>query len=182
MKKSVQSQHYINPNFKEAKGFERIYRLYFQKLFGICYHLTRDEELSQDLVQDIFLALWRKKESLEINTSLEHYLVRAAKLQAMDHIRNISKKGKVIQLPKSINERSDNSTEESIQFNELNEKVKGLVDRLPSKSVRIFKLSRDRGLSNRDIARQLDISEKGVEYHLSKAISFIRQNLDHSYL
>ena len=152
--------------------------IYFRKIYGICYHLTYDENLAQDLVQDIFHSLWRKRNHLEIKVSLENYLVRAAKLEVMNYYR--TKTNRIKHLKKALigfNEE-DNTTEEKVLLNELEQELNLLIEKLPSKSKKVFCLSRFKGMSNKEIASTLNISEKGVEYHITKVISYLKRNLE----
>ena len=164
-------------NISSAKGFKKVYEHFFEKLFGICFHLIRDEGLANDMVHDIFLSLWKNRKQLQIKVSLERYLVRAAKLKALDHIRTRVRKGKTIAFTGMEEKQFHNSTEETLQLNELQGTVNTLLHQLPVNRKKIFQLSRDMGMSNKEIAQHFNITEKGVEYHMSKALAFLRQNL-----
>lgn len=167
----------LKEEFKTLEGFEKIYRLYFKKVFGICFSKTQDERLAQDMAQDIFLSLWKRKEDLVLKAPIEHYLVRCAKLEVMSYYRTkANRSGKILQIPKIYG--VDNTTENQVIYNELEDTINMTVDNLPEKSKKVFRLSREEGMTNKEIAKNLNISEKGVEYHISKSLSFLRKNIE----
>jgi len=164
-------------DLKTPEAFEKIYRTHWKKMFGICYYQVKDEELAKEMVQDIFKSLWERRDQLNVTGPLENYLVRAAKLEAMAYYRTKAIHG---QHQKCIMEdtcQSEYCTDNQVAFDELNNRVEVLVDRLPCQCREVFKLSREKGLKNKEIASALLISEKAVEYHMTKALKFLQKNL-----
>ncbi len=164
-------------DIKSPEGFENIYRKYFKKVYGICYYQTKDKKLSQDMSQDIFLSLWKRRESLIIKISLEYYLIRAAKLETMSYFRTQANRKRQLETKNILVLKEDNSTENQIIFNELTLEVNNLVSKLPEQAKKVYTLSREKGISNKEIASVLNITEKGVEYHITKVLSYLRKNL-----
>lgn len=158
-------------------SFEQIYTLYWEKVYAICYNNLRETEPAKELVQDIFKSLWERRDEIEISTSIEHYLMRAAKLKVFEYIRNKTSRKKHIECALQDFCESTNCTEEEVDFNGLVEKVNLLVDRLPCQCRNVYKMSREQGLSNKEIASALLISERAVEYHITRAFTFLRQHL-----
>ena len=159
------------------KIFTDIYELYWEKVYNVCYANLEDSELAREMVQDIFKSLWERRDTLEITQSVERYLVRAAKLKVFEYIRNHRIRSTHL---KSIayNQRTEvNFTENEILHNCLSKKVSVLVSNLPAEGRKIFKMSREIGLSNKEIASTLHVSERKVEYQLMKALRFLKSNL-----
>ena len=167
----------IGYNFKTAKGFEKIYKSFFKKVYGICFHQTQNESISEEMVQDIFHSLWKRKETLVIKTSIEHYLLRAAKLEVMEYFRTKARREKHLKCIYNEYCSSSNCTEEDLVFTELVEKLDVLIDQLPCQCRNVFKLSREKGMNNKEIASTLLISEKAVEYHITKSLSFLKKHI-----
>jgi RNA polymerase sigma-70 factor (ECF subfamily) len=161
----------------DKKFFEETYRTYWRKLFGICLHHTQDEILSEEIVQEIFRSLWERRETFEITGPIENYLVRAAKMEIMDYFRTASRRQKIRQTVLSDFTESDHSTEQHIYANALENRINELVDRLPLQCREVYTQSRITGLSNQQIASTLSISVKTVEYHMTRALTFLRSNL-----
>lgn len=127
------------------------------------------------MVQDIFKSLWEKRESLEIKDSLEHYLVRAAKLKVFEYYRRETARNKNLSQHYQFKEE-DHSTLRDLQFNDLISSTWKELRHLPTQTQRIFIQSRQRGLSNKEIALVMQVSEKTVEYHISKALNVLKKS------
>ena len=150
--------------------------MYGEKVYAICYNNIREIEPAKEMVQDIFKSLWERRDELELE-NVNNYLIRAAKFKAFEYIRNkISRQKHLCQKYEGCS-HSSNCTEEHILFNNLKEKVNILVDTLPCQCKRVYKMSREHGLTNKQIASALLITERAVEYHITKALGVLRLNL-----
>jgi len=156
--------------------FKEIYTLYWEKVYAICYNNVREREPAREMVQDIFKSLWERRHSLDVK-AVEHYLMRAAKYKTFEFIRNKVSHRKHLEQIDRYAENHTNCTEENIFFQNLNENLNSVVDRLPKQCKRVFRMSREQGLTNREIAGELLISERAVEYHISRALSTLRGKL-----
>ncbi len=161
------------------QAFSEIYERYWNKLLAIAYHHTQSKAIAEEIVQDVFLSLW-KRHSIVVIHSIEHYLATAIKFAVFDHLLKERRRNKLL---------ADNylavpsyRQEEKIQAKFLEEYIRGVVESLPGKCRLVFIYSRDMGLSNEAIARELDISVKTVEAHITKALRIIRTSLKDTYL
>lgn len=161
----------------EERDFEQIYRNCWENVFGIIFHYTQDEEIAEEISQDLFASIWERRHKITINTSIEKYLNRAAKLEAFDYLRTSNSRREHINCALQSQCCSKNCTEESVLFNELKINLNLLLDELPCRCREVYCLSQEQGMNNKAIAAALTISEKTVEYHLYKALSFLRINL-----
>ncbi|REA64329.1 RNA polymerase sigma-70 factor [Dyadobacter luteus] len=164
--------------FYDRESFRRIYDLHWKNVFGICYHQTQDAVVAEEIVQEIFCSLWERRESLEIEGPLENYLARAAKFKLIDYYRRKAKApihtDSAAALPCYS---SENCTENDVLYHALSDKVGNLVDQLPCQCRMVYKMSREKGLTTKEIAADLLISEKTVKNHLTKALSFLKSEL-----
>jgi RNA polymerase sigma-70 factor (family 1) len=163
--------------FSDVKSFEKIYNMYWSKVYATCYNTIKEREVAKEMVQDIFKSLWERKDELEIRTSVEHYLVRAAKFKVFEYIRNKTSQKKHVACALEDYCSSTNCTEDAVLYHNLTEKVGHLVDRLPCQCRNVYTLSRTEGLTNKEIASRLLISERAVEQHITKALRFLREHL-----
>jgi len=164
-------------NIRKAEGFEQAYSLYAAKMYAVCRGQIRSKEVAEEIVQDIFRSLWERREKIELQEPLEHYLIRAAKLKVIDYFRKKQRDEKHLACAFQEYCFSDNCTEDAIAFNELHQQIAQLVDMMPCHCREVFTLSREEGFSNKEIAEKLNISIKTVEYHMSKALSFLKNRL-----
>lgn len=156
--------------------FEEIYRKYWELVYSICYNNTDKIELAQGMTQDIFLSLWERKDTLQIR-HLKNYLVRAAKLKVFGYYRQEAIKQKNLDLALRDYCDASNCTEDDVAMSLLTQELELFVDQLPRQCRKVFKMSREKGLTNKKIASKLKITERSVEYHISKAIKFLEKNL-----
>lgn len=160
----------------DKNTFETIYNMYWEKVYAVCYNNIREIEPAREMVQDIFKSLWERKDDLQLE-NVNNYLIRSAKFKTFEYIRNKVSQQKHICSKYEGCSMSSNCTEERVLFNNLKEKVNILVDTLPCQCKRVYKMSREQGLSNKEIATALLISERAVEYHITKALGVLRLNL-----
>ena len=166
----------------DEDSFKEIYNLYWEKVFSVCYSNLGESEAAKGMVQEIFKSLWERKEELEINQSVERYLVRSAKFKVFEYIRNKKIREQHLENIVANQTTSLNYTENEVMVSSLSERITNLIENLPSQCRRVFKMSREQGLSNKEIASDLLISERAVEYHISKAVTSLKSHLtEYSY-
>jgi len=157
----------------DRSSFTLIYKKYWYKLFLIAQRRLNDKAASEELVQEIFVQLWEKRENLQIQ-SLENYLVRAMKYSVIDYIRTQIVKNNYIHHYKAFIEQEECPTEHIMAVNDLTSFMEKGLKTLPEKSQEIFRLSRIENWPVNKIAMHLQLSEKGVEYHLTKSLKTLR--------
>ena len=167
----------IPSDISTPERFGRIYGLYSKKLLNIAYNQLHDKTEAENIVQDVFCSLWERKNELQINGPIKNYLVRAVRLAVFSHIRKkVGREQLDLQINRN-NPRYKNSVEEDVRFNELIEKTNGLVSQLPPRRQEIYRLSSEWLMTNKEIALALVISKKTVDSQLTKALKFLRKNL-----
>lgn len=165
-----------NPLRIDEQMFETVYNLYWEKVYAVCYNNIREIEPAKEMVQDIFKSLWERRHELELE-KVSNYLIRSAKFKTFEYIRNKVSRQKHVTIKMQYECSSSNCTEEHVLFNNLKEKVNILIDTLPCQCKRVYKMSREQGLSNKEIASALLITERAVEYHITKAMSVLKVKL-----
>ncbi|SDG84870.1 RNA polymerase sigma-70 factor, ECF subfamily [Dyadobacter soli] len=159
------------------KSFEELYHLHWEKVFAICYQGTRDTEQAEDLMHEIFQSLWERRSELRVQGPAAHYLVRAAKLKIMAHHRDSANRRQIFDQVVDKKAGSEETTQRQVDYHLLSERVTELVADLPHPCQEVFVMSRQEGLSNKAIAASLVLSEKTVEYHLTRALRFLGKHL-----
>lgn len=166
-------------DLKDPRCFEAIYNTFWNRVYLMCYKHTRDTETSKEMVQDIFKSLWERREELTIEVSIERYLARAAKFKVFEFIRNKTTQQAHTAAAACQWPVSSNVTENDVLYNALKEDVETVVESLPDQCRRVFRLSRMEGLTNREIATRLEVSERAVEHHITRALRSLRQAILH---
>lgn len=152
--------------------FQRFFPLVYQKI----YRVIRQKELSEDLAQEVFLKLWRKRQDVMISQSLEGYLATMAYHEALGHLRRKVPERQLVQTELIAEEvASDGHLE--IEGQDLQERIDGVINTLPPRCRSVFVLSRFEGKSYKEISELMDISVKTVENQMIKALSTLRSSL-----
>ncbi len=170
---------------KEEKlfDFNVLFLTHYQELCYYSYRLVGDTSTAEDLVQDVFYDLWLKKDRIDGSYSLKAYLYKIVYYKSVDFLRSCSlreEKQGMIQLSALCEGFSDDhipEQEEILHTKDLLKEIQFCTDQLPGQCKKIFYLSRNKGLKNKEIAELLNISVKAVEKQITKALSEIRKHL-----
>lgn len=155
---------------------ESIYRDYYEGLCRQVYILVRDANISEDIVQEVIVEIWNKKDQLNIQQSLEAYLKRACKNRALNYLRDQKVKWED-ESELFLVEDSNISSEQQMTYEELEQEICFCIDHLPEKCKLVFTLSRFEDMSYLEIADNLGISVKTVENQISKALRILREKI-----
>ena len=154
--------------------FEKLYKKFQPSLVNYAIYLTRSSEDSIELVNDVFLSVWDKRNRLKLDSSLKTYLYTAVKNRCINYI----KKHKLeIVLNEQLDMLSDFKADQSLLEKEQHIIIQQIMNGLPSKCKQVFAMSRIDQLSNKEIASLLDISIKTVEAQITKALKIFRKKL-----
>lgn len=160
-----------------AKDFERFYNASAEKLFHVALRIVNDKEIAEGIVHDVFSDIWERRDVLKINAPIEVYAVKAVKFSAFDKLKEKIKKEKASQDLHLTTITFNNPIEEEIHARELKTKIARLIDKLPTRCQEVFRLRREKQLSNKEIAVGMNISEKTVERHMTRALQFLKLGL-----
>jgi len=161
-------------------AIDLIFKRYYSYLCRSCYRIVAHTEKSEDLVQDVFFELWKKRDSLRINTSLKAYLKRATLNKALNHIRDERIKS-VGEEPLLFEASKQISAQQGLEKKELQERINQAISQLPERCRLVFVLSRHEEMTYQQIADKMGISIKTVENQITKALKLLRKSLK-SYL
>ena len=160
-----------------GQAVELMFKKYYAFLCLAIRRIIPDEHVAEDLAQDVFADVWRKRASLQITTSLPAYLRRAAVNKSLNYIRDQKIKwDDEDQLPLLASPQVD--ANRKLEGEELQAMIDRLIDDLPERCRLVFSLSRFEEMSYREIAEHLDISVKTVENQMSKALKHLRKGLE----
>lgn len=160
----------------DKKAFEKLFYEHYQMLVRYAFTYMKDHDIAEEVVQDIMVKFWEKRAELPDDVKVKPYLFR----MTGNHCLNVLKHEKVKlqhQTETVANGISMSDGFEVIASNELNTEIKKAIADLPEQCGKVFLLSRDEGLSYKEIAESLDISVKTVENHVSKALKLLREAL-----
>ena len=178
-KKRNDEEHFIF--IRMVEGDKDAFRFFFDKYYVDLCNLVniyiRDNVMSEEIVQDIYIYFWEKKENIQIESSVKAYLLRASKNKSLNYLRN--EKTKLIYYEK-IREASETVYEtpsNALDAQQLSEIIENAVKSLPEKCREIYRLAKEKELTYKEIAEELGISVKTVENQMSNALKKLRNQL-----
>ncbi len=153
----------------DKQSFETAFSQYWDRLFSYCYKMTMDNESSQNIVQNVFVDLWEKREKIKI-LSLENYLFRAVKYQIFNFYRDKKFKREVLQ------DKFDEFIEDDQKITDsaLVDQLRNALNNLPEKRGEIIYMNKLQNMSIGEIASQLELSKQTVKNQLHLAIKQIK--------
>ncbi|MEO9851317.1 MAG: RNA polymerase sigma-70 factor [Reichenbachiella sp.] len=159
-------------------AFEQIFRTYYADLCKFCMKYVRDEQVAEEVVQEVFINIWERRSNLTITTSIKSYLFTAIRNRSFNYLKlQLPKEQKKVDLEGIGFLEADNREQEMI-MDELRHHVHAAIEALPNKCQIIFNLSRNAGMTYKEIADELDISVKTVENQIGLALKKLRENLN----
>ncbi|MBJ6367781.1 RNA polymerase sigma factor [Snuella sedimenti] len=158
------------------KAYKHLYNAYYKRLLVYCLGLTNNLPMAEDIVQNTYIKIWTNKDRITITTSLKSYLFRSV------YNNFISEYNKKQKETAAIEQMKFQILNNLIELNDdvLQNKLRALehaIDELPKKCKSAFILHKKQGYSYKEIAMQMNISERTVEKHISRAISRIKKSL-----
>jgi RNA polymerase sigma-70 factor (ECF subfamily) len=154
-----------------------IYKEYWEIMFLAAYNLVKDRSVCEDIVQEVFISLWQRREKLQIKVSLKSYLYTSTVYKVYDHFNKNKKMAKDELFDNFENKIETSNPETKLMHQELIHYLDSIIETLPDKCKEVYKLSRENMLSNKEIAEQLNISQRTVEGHISKALKILKESL-----
>lgn len=178
--KPKNSQRNIS-GYGNSVAIEIWYELYFQDLCTYSLKYVTIKEIAEEVVSEVFFKIWKNRKTITFNYSVRSYLYAAVRNQCVDYLRK-NKNLKSFSNQISLDIVSSHVTpEEEYAYYELIKKINIAVESLPPRCKNVFRLSRDKGLKYKEIARMQNISIKTVEVQMGKALKYLRSQLIHGY-
>lgn len=160
----------------DESAFEEVYNRHWRRLYVTAVKVLKSEDEAEEIVQELFLKLWVRRKELKI-INLSHYLMGSVKKRIVDSMRSKLVEEKYWNYYKAFVPQSFEQTESAVSYNELNHKIQQAIEQLPPKSQIVFKLNRLEGRSVSEIAGFLKLSERAIEYHITKSLKHLRSHL-----
>ncbi|GAB3315772.1 RNA polymerase sigma-70 factor [Hymenobacter humi] len=156
-------------------AFAEIYNRYGYPLLEQAFRKVNSREVAEEIVQDLFAALWHKHERADIQ-SLKSYLWSSVKYRIINHIKNKLTHACYLDYSRGLSE-ADHRTEQELAASDLSLALNNGLAHMPTHTRTVFQLSRLEHQTVPQIALRLSLSPKAVEYHLTRALKMLRVSL-----
>lgn len=160
----------------DKAAYRALYDRYYKYLVVTANNILGDSETARDLSQDVFFELWRRREEIEVQSSLKYYLRRSVVNKTLNHIKS---RRLDFTEPERLPERPSNSIDAQTQLevSDLEQVIHQAIAALPERCRVIFTLCRLENLSHKEIAEQLNISTKTIENQMTRALASLRETV-----
>ena len=164
-------------------AFDTIYNNYSRRLYGFVFRYVKKEADTEEIVQEVFLKIWQGREKLNLYSSFESFLFTIAHNATVNLLKKRATEQKYVDHVKSL-QQIDGTYEltDEIHYKELKQKFQDLLNELTPRQKEIFQLSREEGLSHKEISEKLGISTNTVKNHLVTTLTLLKSNLDNGLI
>lgn len=159
----------------DEDAFRELYLRYKMKLWYYCFSLLKSEEDVDDIVQEVFIRLWELRRFIDPGLSVSSLMYTMVRNRVLNYFRDMDVKlqaKKVLFQKQSVTE---NSIDAEVAFSEYQQIVEEAIEQLPSQRKKIFRMSRMKHMTHKEIAAQLGISVNTVQEHISESLRFIKK-------
>ncbi len=160
----------------DLAAFEELYYRYWSVLTDSVYKRLHSKQKAEDLVQDLFLDIYQKRNQVQFKVSVKAYLHQAIKYKVLNEFRSDVIRGNYTR-SLFFSPECKNDFANYLEAKDLRLKIHSVLNQLPEKCRKAFLLSRHENLSNKEISSSMKISVSTVEKHIGKALKAFRDNL-----
>ncbi|MCW3805634.1 RNA polymerase sigma factor [Plebeiibacterium marinum] len=164
------------------EAFDSLYHRYSEKLYNFAYSFLKNHEDCKEIIQETFIRLWEKKHQIDTTKSFKSYLFKISYNLIIDQLRNRLKDKKYQEFLAHHFQSAVTEFESNIDYDIIKDKIGSVLEELPEKRKQIFLLSREEGLSHKEIAEKLSISEKTVENQIGLSLKYLRSRLSKDFI
>lgn len=161
----------------DREAFARLYKKYWRRLFDSAYKRLLLREECEEIIQELFVDIWAKRETLLVTVSLEAYLFGALRFSIYNLIRSQKIRNAYLDHLTNTREAEQNYIEDRLYYEELARALEKSIENLPEKAKNVYLLSRRDNLTYKEIAQQLNMPVDTVEKQMGKALKILRMNL-----
>ncbi len=157
--------------------FEELFKSEYEKLCAVANQYLADLDAAEETVQAVFVKFWEGRMAIEVKQSFAAYLYTSVRNNCLNQLKHLKIKEAYKEHNKREMEYEESRNEVDSSADELTEKIKSAIDKLPEGRKRIFILSRYEGLKYKEIAEKLNLSIKTVENQMGSALKFLKSEL-----
>lgn len=160
----------------DQRAFTELFDAYYKQLGEYVYKLTESIEVTEEIVQDVFIKIWLKKQSILEIENFCYYLFILSKNQTLNHLRKQANE-KVKQMEWLKQSEEQDIPDEPNVTEGYRALMDAAIEKLPPQQKKVYKLSREERLKHEEIAKILNISPETVKKHIKLALRFIKTEL-----
>lgn len=161
----------------QQEAFSALYALYSDKLLYYVQRTTKSPYLAEDVVHDTFMKIWQCRDQIDLSKPFKPYIFIIAKRTLLDLLKRARHEAEIISEIKKYTLEEDHSTELLLAYNESNRLINEAIAQLSEQVRKTFTLCRIQGMSYKQAAETLSVTESTINKHMSKALQIIREHI-----
>nr|WP_255486874.1 sigma-70 family RNA polymerase sigma factor [Mucilaginibacter sp. SP1R1] len=165
----------------DHQAFEEIYERYADKLIAIVLKKTGDEDDAMDMVQELFLSVWKNRHTIQVNGVLEAYLVVSVNYMICRWYKKQKQQPQSLHHVTEEQEQCEDSTSQKLLLAELSFLINQEIANMPEKMRQVYLYSREQDMNGQQIAAQLGVSHQTVRNQISNALSRLKKSVQKYY-
>lgn len=162
---------------EDYHALDALFKRYSESIFAFVFSISKDSFVAEEITQTVFVKVWEKRRQIDEHFSFKAFLFRITYNETISYLRKEQAEKKRIDSYASTKSYLSNETEYLVEFKSQESAARAIIDSFPERRRQIFKLSREQGLTNREIAGQLGISVKTVENQINSALKVLKNRL-----
>jgi len=159
------------------KAFDTLFYRYSEKIYRFSFSLLKNEEDSKEIVQEVFCRIWEKRNKIDSSKEFKSFLFTISYNLIVDQLRLRLKNNEYREFLVKYFDSNNFNLSNEIDYDRLNKQISSIIEELPPKRRRVYKLSRENGLTYKEIAKKLGISVKTVETHINLSLKHLKTRL-----
>lgn len=163
-------------------AFARVFSIYGNKLYSFIVSLSGSTQIAEDAVQDVFLKIWQKREELGSIDNFNCYLFRMAHNHTLNMMKRMARETLILSEIAQQSAAQKNETLSDIEFKDIRQLYHEAIETLPPQQKLVYKMSREDGLKQQEIATKLNISIATVKSHMTQAFRSLKKIANTTYL
>lgn len=175
---NVDKEYIVKLKSGDITAFDTLFEKYSESIYAFALSITKVPYIAEEITQLVFLKIWEKRLRIDEHQSFKSFIFSIAYNQTISWLRKEKSEKRKINSFVNTSSFSSNETEYKIEFNNINSLANQIIEKFPEKRKYIFKLSREQGLTNKEIAKNLGISVKTVENQMTMALRTLREKLE----
>lgn len=159
-------------------ALEELFNHYYPRLYNFSKAFLKFDDGIDDILQEVFLKIWRTRKDIKSTTTFNAYIFTITQNLLLNELRSRLNNQKMRDRLAKSSLAEEYLSFQHIEYDELKRKIDQAVEELPEKQKEIFKKSRIEGLSHKEIAEELGVTAKTVEYHISQSVKLLKDRLN----
>lgn len=157
--------------------YETLFHAHYAHLCAYAFQFVDDGDAAEEVVQEVFFKLWIKRDEIQFESSIKAYLFRSVRNTSLNLLSHLKVRDQYKQINEQDRQLQEQSAGDVLNLRELDQKIRNCIEQLPEQRRKIFIMSRYDGLKYKEIAEQLELSQKTIENQMGKALQFLRTEL-----